>query len=788
MPAAIVALFAAGLLTLAPWSLGRAAETNARPFAVDGLVGTTNLSAPQLLMLASNGVVILPEDYRQIFDVYNDCPSPFYITADSVMQAFSLVLDDCIRKQERGRTAELLEDLAKMQAVIGALSTNAAVQSQQGEPDGKLFNEALHYLSGSVSIAGRLLDPAFPAGVEVREAVDKEMALVLASDAVATSPISGRTVDYSRFRAVGPYGGDAVSARFFRSVRYLQDTRLHVKSDRETLAGMILAIYVPSMFKESCGIDRLYWRVFGVPDDIDPYSYHSAIFTNRPEEFCGTNRDTTDPVRLVRYLKTAQRSLRKLPLPRIGSEVLRPEELLDWQERSQALCLITSAYLPDSELLFRGAWQSLPGRRPTGLDVGVMLGSRRASELLAIHESANVAARVHDDSLRVTRDGTALYARYLQVLQDYREELEASRVLQPIFQRPAWDDKTLNTLLCGWALVRHSACLAGKDDADYFGLFGHPFAGYVEPVPRFYLALADLLCGFENDLCAHEAMSMEPRATVLKLRAMEIVAFAEQMRGCGTNHAQAFLQRGGRHSQMAASLWHADLPEWEDWMGDSLQQYAAVAQRSLAGRGHTAEQNRASAAPHNATWEWPNLERSDEEILSETVDSAEDKSFVEYRLLINLCVRLTVIASKETRNQPLNEEDAEYIRNYGETLGNVCFYAGNSGHESRDDMPVVAPVAASVEPREVLMAGIGRAKCMKVVIRDPQTGTNVVCSGGITLYHEYLGRNRLTDEEWRKALKTPDGPQPVPWVARYVAPSEASRTKDEHTTTQASSR
>ena len=67
---------------------------------------------------------------------------------------------------------------------------------------------------------------------------------------------------------------------------------------------------------------------------------------------------------------------------------------------------------------------------------------------------------------------------------------------------------------------------------------------------------------------------------------------------------------------------------------------------------------------------------------------------------------------------------------------------------------------------------------MIIVIRDPQSGRNVVCSGGITLYHEYQSGDRLSDEEWRAAMLKPGGPQPVPWIARYLAPPEPKKVKD----------
>jgi hypothetical protein len=682
---------------------------------------------------------------------------------------------------------DLIERLSKIQAATDILFTNLAARPKQDSLDVKAFRESLVFVAGLVSVAGQLMDPSFPVNPQVRETVNKELELIKTADTIATSPLSGRMLDYSRFKALGKYAGNPIAARFYRSVRFLQDIKFHVESEKETLAGMILYVYGDfGGFTRYVypGFGSFYSEVFGKEDDIDSRNYSMAFFHELSDEYFGANRAKTDPVRLVRFIKAAQENLRKLPPPRINDEALDRDEFRDWQKKTKAMRLVCPAYLPDSELICRSVEPNLPKRQfPSGLDIGVMLGSRRATELLTALETTAVAEHVQDCAKRITRDDSAIYSRFLRILEDYRAEMERNSKLQAVFQRPAWNDKTLNTLLCGWSFIRHSACLAGKDSAYWLCASVTEFAGYVEPTPQFYLALAGLLAGYEKVLCA----KCEPS---LKIRAMEIMDFSAQFKVSGTNSIELFIGGNNQYLDLANTLWPPSFRmTMEEERVQDLKRYAGAAERYLAGKPNTEEQNLPcfeqivtnnngeKVITMQSVFSSSRLDGlSDEDILKHTLPP-KDNEFAEYRLLMRLCIRLASIALKETQNIPLNEEDTEFIKHYGGMLGNACFYDGNSYLHPRDDMPIAVPVYSNLELKKLLMAGIGRAKSMKIIIRDPQTGKDMVCTGGITLYHEYTSGTRLSDNEWRAELLKPAGPKPVPWMVRYLAPLETAKDR-----------
>ena len=755
-----------------------AAETNPPPpFAVDALVGADRLSEQQKSLLARNGFVILPEDYRQVFEVYYKEPSPFYVTADSVIHAFSVVLEDCIQKREKALAGDLIENLRKRHGAIETLFTNLAANAHQNEPDVKAAKESLLFLAGVNSTAGRLLDSEFPVNPAVREAVETELKLVIAAEETTTSPLTGRPRDYRRFKPVGQYAGDPVSTRLYRAVRSLQDNRFHVESEKETLAGLLLSLY-PSMTSDeslNCKLNEFYGDMFGGPDDLSPLKYWSACNDAVPREMDDAYRKKPDPAVLSRMAKAAQANLRKLPSPRINDEALSPANVEGWQTNSKSLRLISPAYLPESDLMARSTWPTLPNRVfPSGLDVGILLGSQHAFDLLTATESKAVAECVVNAAKDVARDDSSLYPCFLRMLGNYRAEMDRNSRLQPVFRNAAWEDKTLNSLLCGWSLIRHSACLAGKEDVMYFGEVMSYFAGYVEPAPQFYLALAELLLHFEAILCASE--------TPIRARAAEIVFFSDELKTSGAKDIDSFVAQRPEYANLGKAIQSGPFHFFDvDSSKYDINDCADVARRVLSGNPNSAGQNArlvkelgAKRKRVNPNLAWLLETESDEDIIRETL-IGEDTSFPEYHALVRVCLRLASIALKEVENVPLDEADKDFIKNYGEQLGFICFYDEASMDHPHDTMPVVVSVFSELQSRKNLLCGIGRAKCMKIVIRDPQTGKDMVCSGGITLYHEMLSGARMSDEEWRAALLKPDGPKPAPWIARYMAPVETRK-------------
>lgn len=320
--------FAWALVSILTLGMGNAPaeEKGAARFDVDGVAGAETLTKPQRDAVAGNGFVVLPQDYKQLFQIYNELKPPFFITADSVIHAFSVILEDCIRKQESSFYDDLYECLVRLHESVQAIRQRLDAGPATGGDDARRCEEAWVFLAGFCGTAGRLLDHAFPVDARVSDVVSREVGLIEGATEGVESPLTRRFRDYSSFAAKRRDGVREFGQRYYRCVEFLKATGFLVESEREILAVTLLALYGDSV--------------------------------------------------------AVQGSLRAARAPRINDGDLSVGEFRDWERVTKSVRLLGAVYLPDAELLFRSAEPHLEGRElPSALDVGVLLGDDRARQL-----------------------------------------------------------------------------------------------------------------------------------------------------------------------------------------------------------------------------------------------------------------------------------------------------------------------------------------------------------------------------------------------------------------------
>ncbi|MDD5110964.1 MAG: DUF3160 domain-containing protein [Candidatus Altiarchaeota archaeon] len=141
---------------------------------------------------------------------------------------------------------------------------------------------------------------------------------------------------------------------------------------------------------------------------------------------------------------------------------------------------------------------------PRGLDVMVLLGSKRARDIEksakddAYQNYSTAYGRLEDEFNGFTPEewNRNLYWSYLYSLQPLLADFNESH---PAFMRSdAWKDKELLTALAAWTELRHDTILYAKqsytmrETAMPDILPEKPVVGYVEPVPEFYARLLAL--------------------------------------------------------------------------------------------------------------------------------------------------------------------------------------------------------------------------------------------------------------------------------------------------------
>lgn len=138
-----------------------------------------------------------------------------------------------------------------------------------------------------------------------------------------------------------------------------------------------------------------------------------------------------------------------------------------------------------------------------------------------------------------------------------------------------------------------------------------------------------------------------------------------------------------------------------------------------------------------------------------------------WEILDRLCRRLESLAHKQLRREPWTQEEEHFLRNYGEDLGAVMGYLGNSWLVPGDDAPRWVEVYGDPNTDRSLAVGVGRARRIHVLY--PWQGYEILCQGAVTPYYEYQSKDRLTDAEWMTLLDSPQAPPMPDWIQPFVA-------------------
>jgi len=164
-----------------------------------------------------------------------------------------------------------------------------------------------------------------------------------------------------------------------------------------------------------------------------------------------------------------------------------------------------------------------------------------------------------------------------------------------------------------------------------------------------------------------------------------------------------------------------------------------------------------------------------------------EKSGKRLSSLIEILSRLSEICEYQVANKKLSEEDNRFLHNFpGElkkvigkvkplkelqeernhwkilTVGDVV------GDAEGLETTIIADVHTDPNSKKCLEEGSGYLDYMLVAYKRPY-GDIVLAVGPVLSYYEFKHpmKDRLTDEEWRKMLKTDDAPSQPEWIKSY---------------------
>ena len=134
--------------------------------------------------------------------------------------------------------------------------------------------------------------------------------------------------------------------------------------------------------------------------------------------------------------------------------------------------------------------------------------------------------------------------------------------------------------------------------------------------------------------------------------------------------------------------------------------------------------------------------------------------------------RLVEISIKELENEPLSDNDTNFINNFGEEIAKIASFHDPEAepwvNEADDRMAIIADVHTDPNSGRVLEVGTGNPYVIYVVVQD-HNGKLRLTRGGAFSYYEFKHpmTNRLSDEEWHEMLDT--NPPTLPeWISNLL--------------------
>ncbi|MGE5532609.1 MAG: DUF3160 domain-containing protein [Bacteroidota bacterium] len=498
-----------------------AAPAYTLPVALDG---TTNpdalkrLTPQQREHLAAQGFVIIPDDAKQMFYLYEDYgsdtaePVPNFITVDSMLHAYHLFFDFSLRTVETKHLASALSSLTDLCLSQSAATTQALPAGPA--KDAALRNTAFFAIGKSLLTGKRAVTGL---GQDADGLVSKEMALIAAHEGRAESPLLGTTVHYSQFIPRGHYTRSELLSKYFMAMMWYGNLGFELDpadsaaiARRHTLQALLITRFLSNSEQARSLWAKIYEPTsffVGTSDDLGYQQYASLAKSVFGPQL--PLKALADPARLDQFLAKARATL---PRPQIAPYFMSANaagelDLNSAKVQGRQFRFMGQRFIPDSYILQQLVSPLVLPVSPTeardmpmGLDVMAALGSDRALDIL----------------LKTYNQGR--YPQYREQMQKLRAQFAAKpesewwrnlywgwlysfkAVLSPFgkgyptfMQATPWQDKELQTSLGSWSQLRHDTILYGKPSGAEMG-GGEEFEprGYVEPVPEAFARLAYL--------------------------------------------------------------------------------------------------------------------------------------------------------------------------------------------------------------------------------------------------------------------------------------------------------
>ena len=704
------------------------------------------LDATDVEQVAKQKVLVSHETFKQVFTPYIHPKLPVFITSDSVLNAYHVLFEESIQRLEKANARRLPEVLRIIWRGLRTVEKGMKVKPETAAA-------AMTRARVAIGTAMRLLgiDEIKPEP-KIAAWIDEEVKRVTAASGQHKAAWLGppdpgfMALDYTRYKPRGFYTKTEALSRYFRAVAWLQSIPFRVNKDDELLAilvlGKSLGLDDRSYYNGRRQIDALfdgYEPFFGAADDRNLLDARSVAFRS-----LGSARDTDS-------LQAARKAIKELfsdeegSGPQINDQLGLPPE--DPTKAAEPSYRILAAWrTPDGVLFGRTTdIRRFQPRMPTGLEVATMLGSRFAhTRLTADPQGKALLAEI--DRPRRPFIVRSLYTKYLICVAALFEKPEPDA---PRFMSSeAWQIKSCQTVLGGWAQLRHAWALQAKQS--WTVLDGAlPLPGFLEPVPEFYSRLAQLAEDTHRTLKRADAFAIDPREVAAEIRMG--IPLVRRLRAARASAGG----NGKKGDRERPSLEESEAMEKVELLMSALapdeQRYSPKETEAALGRlEKLAGQMEKEGFPASGR-------------IADAIHGPEIYMDYLWRELARLCRRLEALSHKQLRGVAFNWEEDHFLGTFGELLGATMLYGGNCWMSPRDDAPRVIDVHTNPNTGAYLEIAIGRPRAIYVLY--PYQGAEILCRGAVMPYFEFAHGARLTDAEWKTMLDSPTRPPLPGWAS-----------------------
>ncbi|WP_233256602.1 DUF3160 domain-containing protein [Opitutus sp. ER46] len=539
-----------------------AARERRLPVATDGyaweMAAAQRKLAPAEIARLRTDKIAYGATVKQSFVPY--LHGPVFITSDSLLNAFHVLFEDTFREYELRQVTELRQ---RLETVFRQARVNLEKSPFPAGETAPAWRQVQFAIGPALCLLGSpvdLFDEDVRAEIQtqvakIREA--KDLALPTWLEPVAPS---FRSLDYRACQPIGFYAGEDKLADYFRAVRWLQLVPFRAERDVEVAAIGMLGYGVNQALRSgSAQYFAKYGVVLGETDTRGlpeaAYDFQNFFSVARGGTWADALREKKRWILPLVVTPDEQASLPRGQLP-ANAEAL--------------LARLEYRVLPAHRVWDSAVFQQLANRQlePEGLAVAMLLGSDLARTHLQHLKPGQVQAAADAAKAGATsepRGEPSLYEDYLNVLRTLTAPPPPEA---PAFLRSAaWQAKSTQTLLSGWAQMRHTFTLQAKRSELYLGMTITP-PGFVEPNPEFFAQMADLIERARGLFEANRAQWDDLASVTRKLEALAQKQLRQQpwsptdetfLRDYGTRLAHVMGYAANSYLTP-----HDDAPRWAD--------------------------------------------------------------------------------------------------------------------------------------------------------------------------------------------------------------------------------